>query len=152
MSLSCARHYKYLWSHDHSREQLKGTVNCPRFPSVHIPKFEGRILPPMPNCAVSVGAKHLMLEGHFLHQHYLFRFYQMPNRSTSFTINSKIWDPWVAQRFSTCLWPRSWSWSPRIKSHIGLPAHMEQAPPTWSLLLPLPVCVSASMSLSWINK
>ncbi|CAD7688075.1 unnamed protein product [Nyctereutes procyonoides] len=36
----------------------------------------------------------------------------------------------MAQRFSSCLRPRVWSWSPGIKSHIGLPA--------WSLLLPLP--------------
>ena len=60
-------------------------------------------------------------------------------------------DPWVVQRFSTCLWPRAWSWSPRIKSRIGLPA--------WSLLLPLPMSLPLSLSLShespclsWISK
>ena len=31
-------------------------------------------------------------------------------------------DPWVAQRFSACLWPRVWSWRPGIKSHIRLHA------------------------------
>ena len=41
------------------------------------------------------------------------------------------WDPWVAQQFSACLWPRARSWSPGIESRVGLPA--------WSLLLPLPV-------------
>ena len=29
------------------------------------------------------------------------------------------WDPWVAQRFSACLQPGVWSWSPGIKSHVG---------------------------------
>ena len=29
-------------------------------------------------------------------------------------------DPWVAQRFSACLWPRARSWRPGIESHIGL--------------------------------
>ena len=60
----------------------------------------------------------------------------------------KCGDPWVAQQFSACLWPRVWSWSPGIESHIGLPA--------WSLLLPLPVPIllslSLSLCLSWINK
>ena len=48
--------------------------------------------------------------------------------------------------FSTCLQPGAWSWSPEIKSHIGLPA--------WSLLLPLPVSLPFSLflCLSWINK
>ena len=40
-------------------------------------------------------------------------------------------NPWVAQRFSACLWPRRRSWSPGIESRIGLPA--------WSLLLSLPL-------------
>ena len=53
----------------------------------------------------------------------------------------QIGDPWVSQRFSACLWPRAWSWSPRIKSCVGLPA--------WSLLLPLPV--SLPLYLSGIN-
>ncbi|XP_072617233.1 uncharacterized protein CFAP97D2 isoform X1 [Vulpes vulpes] len=49
-------------------------------------------------------------------------------------------DPWVAQRFGACLWPRARSWRPRIESHIGLPA--------WSLLLPLPMSLPLSLSLS----
>ena len=53
-------------------------------------------------------------------------------------------DPWVVQRFSTCLWPRSWSWGPWIKSHLGLPA--------WSLLLPPPVSQPLSLSVSLMNK
>ena len=48
-------------------------------------------------------------------------------------------DPWVAQRFSACLRPRAWSWSPRIKSRIRLPA--------WSLLLPLPMSLPLSLFL-----
>ena len=28
-------------------------------------------------------------------------------------------DPWMAQRFSTYLRPRAWSWSPGIESYIG---------------------------------
>ncbi|CAD7691243.1 unnamed protein product [Nyctereutes procyonoides] len=32
-------------------------------------------------------------------------------------------DPWVAQRFGACLWPRARSWRPGIESHIGLPVH-----------------------------
>ena len=51
-------------------------------------------------------------------------------------------DPRVAQWFGACLWPRARSWSPEIKSHVGLPA--------WSLLLPPPV--SLPLSLSIINK
>ena len=50
----------------------------------------------------------------------------------------------VAQQLSICLRPRAWSWRPRIESHIGLPA--------WSLLLPLPVSLPLSLSVSWINK
>ena len=55
-------------------------------------------------------------------------------------------NPWVAQRFSACLRPREWSWSPGIESCIRLP--------TWSLLLPLPVSLplSPSLCLLWINK
>ena len=40
-------------------------------------------------------------------------------------------DAWVTQHLSIYLQPRAWSWSSRIKSHIGLPV--------WSLLFPLPV-------------
>ena len=49
-------------------------------------------------------------------------------------------DPWVAQRFSACLWPRARSWSPGIESHIRLLA--------WSLLLPPPVSLPLSLSPS----
>ena len=58
----------------------------------------------------------------------------------------KVGDPWVAQRFGACLWPRARSWVPGIESRVGLPA--------WSLLLPLPVSlpVSLSLSLSIMNK
>ena len=53
-------------------------------------------------------------------------------------------DPWVAQQFSTCLWPRARSWSPGDESCLGLPA--------WSLLLLLPVSLPLSLSLSIMNK
>ena len=56
---------------------------------------------------------------------------------------SKVRDTWVAQQLSICLWLRAWSWSPGIEFHIGLPE--------WSLLLPLPVCVSLSLSVSFMN-
>ena len=64
-------------------------------------------------------------------------------------LNSPIkGDPWVAQWFGACLWPRAWSWSPGIESHVWIPA--------WSLLFPLPVSLPLSLSLSlclsWINK
>ena len=54
------------------------------------------------------------------------------------------WDPWVAQRFSACLWPRARSWRLGIESHVGLPA--------WSLLLPLPVSLPLSLSLCAYHK
>ena len=57
-------------------------------------------------------------------------------------------DPWVAQWFGACLWPRARSWSLGIESCGELPA--------WSLLLPLPVflplSLSLSLSLSIVNK
>ena len=53
-------------------------------------------------------------------------------------------DPWVAQWFGTCFWPRGQSWGPGIGSRIGLPG--------WSLLLPLPVslplCVCVCVCVS----
>ena len=49
-------------------------------------------------------------------------------------------DPWVAQQFGACLWPRAQSWRPGIESHVGLPA--------WSLLLPLPVSLPLSVCVS----
>ena len=48
----------------------------------------------------------------------------------------------VAQWLSECLWLRSWSWCTRMEFCIRLP--------TGSLLLPLPM--SLSLCLSWINK
>ena len=59
-------------------------------------------------------------------------------------INPSLGDPWVAWWFGACLWPRAWSWSPGIESHIGLPG--------WSLLLPLPVSLPPSLSVSLMNK
>ena len=32
-------------------------------------------------------------------------------------------DPWVAQRFGACLWPRARSCRPGIESQVGLPVH-----------------------------
>ena len=51
------------------------------------------------------------------------------------------WDPWVAQRFGACLWPRARSWRPGIESHIGFPVHGA----CFSLCLCL--CLSLSLSL-----
>ena len=61
-------------------------------------------------------------------------------------LNNKVrtGDPWVAQRFSSCLWPRARSWSPGIESNVRLPA--------WSLLLFLPVSLPPPSSMSIINK
>ena len=56
----------------------------------------------------------------------------------------KLGIPRGAQRFSTCLWPRARSWSLGIESCVGLPA--------WSLLLPLPVSLPLSLSVSIMNK
>ena len=44
----------------------------------------------------------------------------------------KARDPWVAQWFNACLWPRARSWRPGIESH-------HRAPGAWSLLLLLPM-------------
>ena len=55
----------------------------------------------------------------------------MPNR-----------DPWVAQRFGACLWPRVRSWRPGIESHVGLLVHG-----AWFSLC-LCLCLSLSLSLS----
>ena len=57
---------------------------------------------------------------------------------TTFKKKEKPRDPWVAQRFSACLWPRARSWSCGIGSHVGLPAR--------SLLLPPPVCLPLCVS------
>ncbi|XP_048953374.1 protocadherin beta-4 isoform X1 [Canis lupus dingo] len=55
-------------------------------------------------------------------------------------------DPWVAQRFGACLWPRAQSWRPGIESHIGLPVHGA----CFSLCLCLRL--SLSLSVTIINK
>ena len=55
-------------------------------------------------------------------------------------------DPWVAQQFSACLWPRARSWRPRIESHVGLPVHGA----CFSLCLCL--CLSLSLCVTVINK
>ena len=63
---------------------------------------------------------------------------------------SSLGDPWVAQWFGACLWPRARSWSPGIRSRVGLPA--------WGLLLPLPVslllcvCVCVCVCVSIMKK
>ena len=49
-------------------------------------------------------------------------------------------DPWVAQRFSACLWPGARSWRPGIESHIGLPVH--------GACFSLCLCLCLSLSLS----
>ena len=53
-------------------------------------------------------------------------------------------DACVAQQLSVCLWLRSRSWRPGIESRVGLPA--------WSLLLPPPVSLPLSLSMSIIHK
>ena len=54
--------------------------------------------------------------------------------------NLLSWDPWVAQRFSACLWPGARSWRPGIESHIGLPVH--------GACFSLCLCLCLSLSLS----
>ena len=51
-------------------------------------------------------------------------------------------DPWVAQRFGTCLWPRARSWRSGIESHIGLPVH--------GACFSLCLCLCLSLSL-WLS-
>ena len=71
------------------------------------------------------------------------RMFLQQERDACWAGKNKIpWDVWVAQWLSICLLLRAWSWSSRIESHNGLLA--------WSLLLPL--LVSVSLCLSWINK
>ena len=50
----------------------------------------------------------------------------------------KSWEAWVAQWFSICLWLRSWSWGPVIKSCTRLP----RGSMLLSLPMSLPLCVS----------
>ena len=59
-------------------------------------------------------------------------------------------DPWVAQWFSACLWPRVRSWRPGIESHIGLLMH--GACFSLCLCLCLPLYLSISISVAIINK
>ena len=67
---------------------------------------------------------------------------QMPSHSTEEEQRkARIWDR-VAQQFSTAFSPGPDSGDPGSTSHIGLPA--------WSLLLPLPVSLTLSVSL--MNK
>ena len=56
------------------------------------------------------------------------------------------WDPWVAQWFGACLWPRARSWRPGIESHVGLLVHGA----CFSLCLCL--CLSLSLSLCDYHK
>ena len=53
-------------------------------------------------------------------------------------------DPWVAQQFGACLWPRARSWRPGIESYIGLPVH--------GACFSLCLCLCLSLSLSLVNK
>ena len=75
------------------------------------------------------------------------------NNSHRLIRNCFQWDPWVAQRFGACLWPRARSWRPGIESHALCSRCMEPASPSACVS----ACVSASASLSlsaslWINK
>ena len=54
--------------------------------------------------------------------------------------NRKVEDTWVAQWLNVCLWLRSCSQGPAIKSHIRLP--------TGSLLLPVPITLPLCVCLS----
>ena len=62
------------------------------------------------------------------------------------SLGGTVGDPWVAQRFGACLWPRARSWRPGIESHIRLPVHGA----CFSLRLCL--CLSLSLSVTIINK
>ena len=61
-------------------------------------------------------------------------------------LEMKLRDPWVAQRFGACLWPRARYWRPGIESHVGLPVHGAY----FSLCLCL--CLSTSLLVTIINK
>ena len=61
------------------------------------------------------------------------------------TTKCNVRDPWVAQRFSACLWPRARSWRPGIESHIRLLVHgacMEPASPSAYVSASLSLCVT----------
>ena len=68
-----------------------------------------------------------------------------------FKIN-KYRDPWVAQRFSACLWPRARSWRPGIESHIGLPVHGACFSLCLCLCLSLSLCDYHKKKKNKINK
>ena len=70
--------------------------------------------------------------------------YQIENIKRDINYFKKNQDPWVAQRFGACLWPRAQSWRPWIESHIGLPVHRA----CFSLCL----CLCLSLSVTIINK
>ena len=70
---------------------------------------------------------------------------QISNLTVHIKKKKKKGDPWVAQRFGACLWPRARSRSLGIESHVGLLA--------WSPLLPLPVSLPLSpLSMTIMNK
>ena len=54
--------------------------------------------------------------------------------------NAGVGDPWVAQRFGACLWPRARSWRPGIESHVGLPVHGACFSPCLCLCPSLSLC------------
>ena len=60
--------------------------------------------------------------------------------------NQQVRDPWVAQRFSACLWPRARSWRPGIESHVGVPVHGA----CFSLCLCL--CLSLSVTITNLKR
>ncbi|XP_041588038.1 sperm-associated antigen 4 protein isoform X7 [Vulpes lagopus] len=53
-------------------------------------------------------------------------------------------DPWVAQWFGACLWPRARFWRPGIESHIWLPVH--------GACFSLCLCLCLSLSLCDYHK
>ena len=59
-------------------------------------------------------------------------------------VKTYLGDPWVAQRFGACFWPRAQSWRSGIESHVGLPVHGA----CFSLFL----CLCLSLSVTIINK
>ena len=62
-----------------------------------------------------------------------------------------MWDPWIAQRFSACLWPRARSWRPGIESHVGSQC-MEPASPSAYVSASLSLSLCLSLSVSLMNK
>ena len=64
--------------------------------------------------------------------------------ASSLTYNEKGRDPWVAQRFGACLWPRARSWRPGFESHVRLPVH--------GACFSLCLCLCLSLSLCDYHK